>query len=181
MATGIIKSYIINIKTKPYIRKYLMAKYGHPIPLNYSSLIGAAVMAFLSKTVPTDTHQFKKDIRYRHFTRDIFFTIAQSQINTCRHGLNVTQTQTICINRFFEAEFEEYLFHQVNFMLMKNPDLQRRQAIEQFAKNFGIELDEDISLDGLIKSEYRTRTNFENKSDAFVLRKIEVVQGNLFL
>lgn len=181
MATGTIKSYMINIKTKPYIRKYLIAKYGHPIPLNYSTLIGATVLGFLSKTVPTDTHQFAKDIRYKHFTRDIFFTIASSRVNNYSHGLNVTQNQTICINRFFENEFEEYLYHYTNFAIAKNPTVQRRQALQSIAESFGMEIDEDITMDCLIKAEYRKRLFFENKTNAFVLRKNESVQQSLFV
>ncbi len=180
MASSTFKFYTINIPTKSYLKKYLVGKYGHPIILNYSTLIGSTVLAFLSKKIPTDTSDWKKDIRYRSFTDEIWFKIAASQVQSYHHGMNITQQQVIVINRHFENEFEEYLFHFCNYQIAKNTRTTRKRSIELFAETFNIEIDLDVTFECLKKSDYRTGLKFKNISDAFVPQKQSAIQPTLF-
>lgn len=169
MATGSIKNFMVNIPTKPYLKKYLVAKYGAPIPLTHQTLIGSAVLGFLSKEVPADTKKMDTDLRFKHFTKQVWFTLPQHHVNKGRHGLNISDPQIISLNRYFENEFEESMFHCCNYIQLASSTIQRKQALEIFVGRFGIEIDEDITMDCLIKTDYRTRKNFPTISPVFVL------------
>ncbi|MDH7463991.1 hypothetical protein QEG73_22000 [Chitinophagaceae bacterium 26-R-25] len=175
-----VKYYTINIPTKPYLKKYLVAKYGSPVELNYNTLLGSSVLLALSKTIPSDTSDFKKDIRYRSFSELVWFKIPKSQVNSYRHGLNISRTHIIALNRYFELEFEEYMFNFCNFEMMKRNLPTRKKALELFAENIGLEIEEDITFECLKKTDYRTSLKFKGFPDSFVPKGIYAVQPSLF-
>src|SRR5690348_7428990 len=109
------KYYTVRIRTKIYIKKYLVEKYGDPVVLNFGTLLGASIILGLSKRIYNDMHELDRDIRYRSFTCTIDCKLAATQVDSCRIGLSLTKSHVIAINRYFELEFEEYFFHYCNF------------------------------------------------------------------
>ena len=172
-----MKTFAVTIPTKTYLAKYIHGRYGRPIFIDYSTLIGCTVMAFLDKKVPQDSPTLFRDIRYASFVEKLEMVIPASRVLNYSTGLHISKDKAIVMNRFFEAQFEEDL-HRHCYQSV-DPSLRERRykgrggcgyekAITEFAERYGIELDVDITFECLKKSEYRFRKNLEKRATAFV-------------
>jgi hypothetical protein len=81
----------------------------------------------------------------------------------------------ILLNRYFENKFEEDLSTHV-LMMDTEGHGKYKKAIESFAKLYNIEIDEDITFDGLKQMEYRFRKKNIKKS----LCRLSPIQNLLF-
>lgn len=175
-----MKNYTIRIPTTTYIKKYLYAHYGYPIKLNNHNPVGVMVIALLQKKSVTSLNIAKKDTRFMHLNDQI---VCQGQFWIAdRAGLSLDDDAVIQLNRFFEASFEETLYQFVRFQITtpgRYPGYDK--ALNLFAENYGIELEEDITFDGLKKIEYRFRKKHEKLMPSFVPEeRYQSVQGVLF-
>lgn len=80
----------------------------------------------------------------------------------------------IAINQFWKKSFD----HQLHLFCMKYVNKEARfagysMAIEAFARMNGIDIDQDISFDGLKKAEYRFRTKTKLTSIS------QIIKGNI--
>lgn len=149
--------FTIHLPVKTYVRKYLQTTYGEHIVLNHKTKLGKILLLALSSNLPTRMDENDIDARMNRLNdkldvkvpMDYWYRLGKKEINT---------DLAIHITRIFEDEFEEDL-HQVVDRAHTFIGIERKQAIEYFANNHGIDLEIDISADALKKMEYRYRTD----------------------
>lgn len=164
-------SYAIRIPTKTYLRKYITAK--NSLDLTYNSTLGTIILCLLDKKSHNiNMNEKAMESRLQYMNDRITFT---TSINTLFYkGLVLTTDKIIAINRYMENAFLEDLHHWCTKDLPGKAIIDRGWirgidlSIESFAKNYGIELDVDISYDALKKAEYRYRKRLQEKTKNFV-------------
>lgn len=162
-----MKAIKIRIPTTTYIKKYLQIHYGPQIMINNHNPIGVMVIALLHKKSITAMTLALKDTRFIKFNDELICT-APWKLRYLA-GIHLDDDGVIQLNRFFEASFEETLYQFVRFQITtpgRYPGYD--EALNRFADRYGIELDDDISFDGLKKIEYRYRKKVEKYMPSFV-------------
>jgi hypothetical protein len=164
-----VKTFALTIPTKSYIRKYIHRRYGYPVILNHKHLFGSVVLSYLQKKVYTSGATSIHQATYSTYRDRVEMVIPQSYIIKNIHGLNIPLEKAIVVNRYFENQFEEDLYHFCKYNLTKNGKHPGYDvAICQFADRHAIEFDVDITFEALKKMEYRFRKNLEKKDYEFV-------------
>lgn len=151
--------FTLTIPTKPYLAKYLYARYGKPIIFTTENDFGTTLLGFLTKKI----YKLKESkIEYRkfdQFTMKIDIYLPSYWLRNYKYKRDITRENIIYLNKHFEEVFEEKLcWHCYMFSLF---DIEYKDAIEDFCKRFDIEIDEDITFEALKKKEYRARKHIE--------------------
>jgi hypothetical protein len=129
--------------------------------------VGVMILAMLQKKSVTSMNLVKKDTRFLRLNDHIIAVGAFSVSN--HYGIHLDDDAIIQINRFFENSFEETLYQFVRYHLIDDSRFPGYDAaLYKFANAYGIEIDEDISFDGLKKMEYRFRKKFEKRMPSFI-------------
>jgi hypothetical protein len=152
------KMLTISLPAKPYIAAYAHHRWGEPIAINNQTALGAMAIALLQKKrFTTKLPHADKDFRFAHYTQKIFLTMPLGDIY--RLGSQLSGEHILQLNSFLQASFTESLRIFVDTVCNH---AQRTRGLEtalcDFAAANNIEIDEHISLDGLKKLEYRSRT-----------------------
>jgi len=159
------KLFTIRVPTKAYLKKYITARYGHPIRISNATLIGVMIFSMAQKNITTNLNTNKKDLKFKFFNDLLLFRAPISEVRTI--GLGLTSDAVIQLNRFFEAHFEDDLYtwcqaHIKSSGRRKGYD----KAIYSFADKYFIDLYSDITFDALKQTEFRYRkaieTNYKN-------------------
>ena len=76
-------------------------------------------------------------------------------------GYDLNDNQKITLNKFFEEKFEEELVFFCKILGICG--VETKDAMEEFCRNFNIEIGQgdDITMDALLKKEYRFRKKLE--------------------
>lgn len=155
------KSYFtISVLTKPYLKKYFHTKYGNPIIFSTENYFGICLAGLLQR--PVRIHKKKDFLRMRvdKFTELMDILCPISFLTNDVLGTYISDSHTISLNKLFEEKFEEELTF---FSTVLNIcGVETKDAIEEFCKNYNIEVGSDISFEALKKKEYRFRKNLEN-------------------
>lgn len=156
-------TYSVKVPTKSYLRKYIYAKYGQSIKLNYTTTLGTLILCMLDKEAFTiKMSDQKKEQRIQYMNDEIVFT---APLNTMRwKGYSLSKDKIIAINRYLEDMFVEDLHRFCKFNIKDTawrPGI--KDAIFSFADSYGIEVDTDISFDALKKAEFRYKKRNEKK------------------
>lgn len=157
-----MRVFTIRIPTTPYFKKFITKYHGHPIRINNNTPIGVVVITLLQNKKHINYKEKNKDTRFITFNDHIIATLPMDAIKYW--GCNLSEDAVIQLNRYYEAFFEESLY----FYVQRNirPDGRYKgynEAIQKFADYFGI-TDDDISMEGLKKMEYRYRKNIEKRN-----------------
>ena len=147
------KYYFTKLPCKPYIKKYIASFYGLPVPASNKTTLGCFVNSCLAKE-RYRAHYYGESFIYKNFTDYLVFQISGWAF--MHIGFDFPKAKVIEINQFLEARFEEHMFLHCNTHYIAG-QTERRKLIEAFAESHGIELEEDISLDALVKTERRMR------------------------
>jgi len=166
-----LRAFTVKVPTKTYLRKFLNKLYGTPTPLTYWNPIGTFVLSLLGKdTFDINMNAAKTKTRLANYNDEIEFIGGFKTMGYKGHSIN--PDKIIAINRFLEDLFAGLLYQ---YCLLKKSERKWRpgydNAIEDFAKLCGIEIDVDISMDALKKVEYRYRKRQEGILQTFVLHK----------
>jgi hypothetical protein len=157
------QAYTVKVPTKTHLRKFIYAKHGYPLKLNYQTNYGTIILCMLNREdFSIKMSQFKIDVRLAHMNDSIELT---SPINTMHYkGYNMSSDAVIAVNRYFENEFAEELYRYCRDNIKdRNWRPGIHQAIHSFAEIYGIEVDIDISFEALKKCEWRYRKREEEK------------------
>jgi len=149
-----MKYFTFRLPVKKYIQKYLTTLYGETIPATMDTDIGFIILNILASRLESQVARgYNKQLQAGvpgsvTFTIPIFYwyyTKKQLSVHTC-----------ILLNRFLENRFEDEL---CRFIAMRDTEGhgKYKKAIEDFSRIYNIELEEDITFDGLRKMEYRSR------------------------
>lgn len=119
------------------------------------------IMAFLEGKSSLGYSKEQHEASLRQRTEKIQVLVPMSKIRQI--GFHISAPAAILINKFLEDQFDRDLV----FFIDKNIQTSGRyrgykNAYELFAEKFAIEIDRDISLDGLQKKDYRYRKNSSN-------------------
>lgn len=160
------KTFSVQIPTSPYLKQFIKAEFGEPIPINNYNLVGVFLIGVLQKeNFNTRLPNEKKDFRYTRFTTAVTCVAPITLIRNFGFALNADAT--IQINRFFEEYFDRELY----LFVKRNTDPGKRyagykQAIEAFAVLHSLDLENTVTFDALKKMESRYRKKIEDKSVA---------------
>lgn len=162
------RTYTIEVPTKSYLRKYITAKNGGDLQLNYNTTLGTLVLCLLEKDYfSINMNTESKDVRISYMTDKITFVVRASTMYY--KGFSLSNDKIIAINRYMENEFAEELHKYCQGNIEKRdwrPG--RNKAVYTFAEKYGIDLYEDISFEALKKAEYRFRIRSEKKPEKII-------------
>lgn len=173
--------YTVKIPTKPYLKKFVSKQYGLPFLIDYNSVFGMMLNTLLEKNNYRVLPLECRDKKLHSFTASIDIQKPSSYFLNYRNTLNPNSNSIILINRFLEILFTQELHHYCQKNIQQNtryPGYQ--EAIQSYVQKMDIEIPEDITLDALIKAQYRYRKKLEEKSESFVLPKITGINPTLF-
>lgn len=146
-------NYCVAVPCKSYIRKYFASQLGDPIALNHTTDFGDTILTKLSGKPLIRISKQQFNVAFKDYNDQLKFRIPFDFFYRIQN--NISSQHIFAINRFLQNVFEADLFVIVNIGAAFG--VQRRTAIEAFARKYGINLDEDISFDALIKNESRKR------------------------
>jgi hypothetical protein len=151
------KYFSVKLPCKPYIKRYCISLHGDPVPANNRTSLGCFASACLTKERYTN-RSYTDSFIHKYYTENLRFQV--SAWAWTRLGFDFPTAKVIELNQYLESRFEEHL-HQWVDVRYREGKTERRRLIEEFAESYGIELEEDISLDALVKTEYRMRKAIE--------------------
>lgn len=153
--------FTVTIPCRPHIAKYAALRYGSYITINNSHTLGALIIGLLQK--PSFNCRYNKinqSIRYQQFTASIQLHFDKQYLY--HYGLVLTPDHIIQINTFLENDFSDRLAIFTWSRIQHNTRYKGySKALMDFADQYNIIIDQDITFDGLKKIEYRTRKNLK--------------------
>ena len=177
-----MKTFPVTIPAKGYTRKFIHKRYGCPVPINNSTLVGVVVSNILEKKkVYNDISPVEAmEQRYQRLTDRIELVITAGKFFHMALSPVISKEKVIAINRFWEALFEEelHMFCQKNIVPGRYSGYDK--ALDKFADLYKIDFDVDITFDALKKMEYRFRKKLELNSSVNVPSGKELTQSSMF-
>lgn len=185
-----MKSFSFRLPVKKYIQKYLTAMHGETIPAVLETDIGFMILMILSSRLETKVRNGFLDQWGKRYNTHITFTVPIYFFYLTKKEIS----PSICylINRHFENRFEADLCRYIeNYqeageirksavesfansvgaytrnLITKHADSRKyviKNAIKDFCQIYNIEIDTDISMDALLKMQYRNRKKKVEKS-----------------
>lgn len=162
MPMQLSKHFLVTIPTKPYLKKYLLTKYGDPLLFTREHFFGMVVMAMAEHRGIYEKHNEEISFRrFDKFTTPIQIRFPRWILERSDYGSTIKRANIIMINKLFEERFDEDLcfFSAV----MQAAGLELKEAREEFCRLHNIEIEIDITDEALKKKEYRHRNNEEKK------------------
>jgi len=149
----------ITIPCKAYVKKYIEARYGGPLRITNHSLTGIFIYAVIEKNYypKKERKQFNQSFVNQYYNDEISFIVSEFTFENI--GFDVSYVKAVAINRFLEQQLEEHLFQYCDAYVLGGR--QRKDAINDFAAKYNIDLEIDISFDSLKQTEYRLRRKRE--------------------
>ena len=153
-----MQSFTVRIPVKPHLKKYIECIYGNPIRVSLQNDIGHVILTTLSSRMDSAISRDAVavsaiDAQHDRIREEILVVIPFHLYY--RLNKDVTPYNKILLNRYFQTCFDNDMFFVVTSLV--NCGISRKQALERFADQLNIVIDEDISMDALIKSDYRMR------------------------
>jgi hypothetical protein len=158
---------LVSIPVKPYIKRFVTKLYGSPVQANNKSTLGILINLTLEKQ--TYEQAFSQSFTDRYYTDQLQISISAWQFTN--KGFDIPPPKVKVINKIMEQRFEEAMLDFVSTRI-NQPGAERRRLIEAFAEHYGISLEEDISLDALVKTERRMRSAQEKAICRVPINKI---------
>ena len=152
--------YTVTVPVKPYIRKFVNYIEGDPILSSDQSRIWMIIRPCLEKSFCSGLSKKQIANQTLAFTDKITIHIPISKMRLYGHSVSVASI--ILINRILENDFERELSNYVERSIRDHVRYKGyKEALFAFAYENQVDLEEDISFDGLKKIEYRYRTNIK--------------------
>jgi len=162
--------------TKPYIQKYLYAKYGKPIVFSVDNYFGTTILGFLTKKIYKLKETKIEFRKFDQFTTPVEIYFPSYWLRNYKYKTDLTKENVIYLNKNFEDRFEEDLTRHCYYLNLMGVDY--KDAVEDFCKEYNIEIDVDISFDCIMKKEYRVREAINTK--LFERQAKKCIQPRLF-
>lgn len=157
-----MKSFTFRLPVKRYIQKYLTSLYGDTIPAQMETDIGFVVLNTLASRIESKVCRgYNNQWGADPYQGTVTFTIPYHYFYLTKKELSIYTC--ILLNRYFENKFEEDLSRYVDMQDTEGRG-KYKAAIEAFAYQYNVEIEEDISFDALKKMEYRARKKNEENN-----------------
>lgn len=156
-----MKSFTFRLPVKKYIQKYLTSLYGETIAATMETDIGFVVLNTIASRIDAQVARGYNKVFNNTYQAQVTFIIPFHYFYLTKKEISVSTC--ILLNRYFENKFQEDL---MKFMALANLNQwgNYRKALEQFAEIHKIDIEEDITYDGLRKIEYRCSKKNSEKS-----------------
>lgn len=148
---------MLAVSTAPYIKKFVDVRFGNPIRLHNRTSWQILLRGILFKTAQLSFFHNKENN-----LRILPCTVYIEQ--PTRHEINDSNlsVKTRLINQFFENLFMEEMKAWMDQYAARPRRNNRTESsllvqIERFCKQFGIEINEDVEQDAIVKMFYRYR------------------------
>ncbi|HYC27334.1 MAG TPA: hypothetical protein VEB42_00945 [Chitinophagaceae bacterium] len=159
----------MTLPVKPYIKKYVETVEGSPIPYKGTSLLCKVVRAYLQNKNSTGLSEIQKKAALSLRTSSIEIVVPMNKMNIV--GITLSDDGILHINAYLQDVFEravcDFIKRYTGNKLGRYKGY--KAGIEDFAKLYNIDLEEDLTYDGLQKLEYRFRKKEENFFSKIVL------------
>lgn len=167
----------VTIQTKAYLKKYLLTLYGEPLRFTSDNEFGMCLASFIYRPVSNSqqsgankeavpvlalkSQQGKEALRMRFDKYDTLLDIhlPKNFLTQRRGGFEIKEEHVIVLNRLFEKKFESDLWHKCNLMSILGIEI--KEALVLITDSYNIVIDEDITMDSLVRKEYRFRKKME--------------------
>jgi len=161
------KHFTICLPTKPFLKKFLEAKFGSPIQFGLDDFFGMVIASVMDKNVyPNRSHKEIK-VNFDKYDVEAKIFLPFCWLKYYRYGNGVEPKKAVFINKMLEHSFENELYTYVRMHTKK--DIRYRgyiPAYESFAQLYNLVIDEDITLENLQKTEYRFRKKIEKNNES---------------
>jgi hypothetical protein len=160
-----LNCYSVSLPVKPYVLKYVQTVEGSPqLRFESSSMLCMIVRAYIENKnyIGLSQQQFDAAISTRTATLKIVIPGKQMY----KVGTSIRPDGIVMINRFLEEWFERALVKFMNDNTRKCGRYKGfKEAYYAFAKLYNVELEKDITIEGLKKMDYRLRRKKEDDND----------------
>lgn len=155
--------YAVSVPVKTHIRKFIHTVEGEKMYWNSRSPICMMLRAFLfyRQSLLYSTDKYQQCVAVRPDSLKIYVSVKyKSSVGTTVHPSGV-----VLINQLLEDCFENALLSYVEQNTVKEGRYRGiKQALENFATRYNIELDDDITLSGLEKIYQRKHKKVEKNT-----------------
>lgn len=148
--------YSVSLPVKPHVKKFVQSLEGNTIYWKGTSPLCMILRAFLVNKTPIgySSSRLHNAVSCRRSIITMYVPI--SKMGTV--GTYISPDNVILINRLLEDWFEKTFLSFVQVQVKKDGRYRGyKDAIESFVALYNIDVEEDISMDGLIKMEQRSR------------------------
>jgi hypothetical protein len=193
-----MKSFTFQLPVKRYVRKYLLTKYGEfgVVPAKMESDVGFVILNTLASSLDGKVCRGYNAVEWKQNPEMITFEIPFHYFYLVKK--EISPETCVLLNRFFENKFEMELCEYVDMVnqagklrrtvvedfadqkgLDKNSSLKRylngaeftrKKAIEDFIRQYNVDIEVDVSYDALKQMEIRYR----KKNQELFLRRLSL-------
>lgn len=153
----------LKLPCKLYIARFVQQRYGKSVKADNSSVLGFFVKMALEKK-RYENRNLTDSFIHKGYEGTIDILVNKWQV--AHIGFDISTDNIMFLNRFLEEQFQEALYYHCLAYVKTNEKANKKVqgykvAIEKFAELNKIEIDFDITYDGLKKMEYRQRRKQE--------------------
>lgn len=156
-----MQSYHVSVPVKAHIRKYFEAIYGTSISLSHASDFGDTLLTKFSSRPLSQVNKNVLNLFLKDCTDRLRFEVPADFY--FRFDPDLSSQHIYNANRFLENTFKADLYNILNVAGCFNVEI--NTAIKAFVNKYGVDLGEDITLEGLKKSYYRYRQGSTAKNN----------------
>lgn len=163
-----ITTYTVSFPVKPYIKKYVTTIEGSPLQFKSSSMLCMIIRAYMENKnsyIQLSEKRINNHLNFRTATINVVVPLVyQYQVGTILRPEGI-----VLINRFLEDIFERALTKFIHDNIKAGGRYKGfKEAYFAFADMYNIELEEDITYDGLKKIDFRYRKSLKKNKNFFV-------------
>jgi hypothetical protein len=156
------KHYHIHLPVKPHIQKYISIKEGNPIQALNKSILWMVLRPYLVYKINDRLSDKSRQQQLSLLKGRVQIQIAKSQVRS--YGLHMRGGAVVLVNKFLDNFFGRELYLHVQKCEANQGRYKGyKQAIEEFADKYDIIIEEDISMDALLKMYQRQKEYEENR------------------
>jgi len=144
--------FLINVKTKPYIKRYVQLTYGLPADFTNHPKINKDIKRCLRK--PDSRYEKTYENRLCSYTESLPIFISQDDFY--RYGWELTRTDTVYFGKIFEHDIKFNMHIMVTTFI--GVGMTTKKAISEYQRISGLE-EEYWSYESIKKEYYRKNPN----------------------
>lgn len=159
----------IKIPCKTHIRKFVKRKYGSPLLVDTQSLVGFFVFGLLGKEPYFYRNiDLSNDFLGKHYDDELILVISNHWFKNVGHSFSPEVLHAL--NRFLENQFLEQMYSYCE--AYGKIGRERKDAIRDFMDIYDILEEVDVSMEALVKAEYRLRKRLEKLEEKIKERNL---------
>ena len=146
--------------------------YGNPIRLTSYCHLRKEISILLEKNIYP--HHSKAQLEYKlsNYKTACTILLPFSWLKNRDYGVGLSEKNVVSLNEYIQLHFEVCFFTFLMDRLSRNHRFNTvNESIEEFANHYNIIIDEDITMEALVKMSFRLRKKFCNPIPAITTPK----------